>query len=67
MAVGAICDIEARGADAFTDGDRVHRGGRWSDGAGGCRSANRSSDRPGRRYDYDYYGSGFRLAFSPGH
>jgi formylglycine-generating enzyme required for sulfatase activity len=41
---------------------RVLRGGSWGSGARRCRSASRSSDRPGSRYGY----SGFRLALSPG-
>lgn len=42
---------------------RVLRGGSWIGGAGDCRSASRSNDRPGNRRDY----IGFRLALSPGH
>ncbi len=40
--------------------DRVCRGGRWGDGAGYCRSANRSIVGPSYRYSY----LGFRLARS---
>ena len=41
--------------------NRVLRGGGWSGYAQGCRSAYRSSDRPGNRYD----SVGFRLVFVP--
>ena len=37
---------------------RVHRGGGWGDGAGGCRSANRSRSTPG----YRDTNLGFRIA-----
>ena len=37
---------------------RVFRGGGWSSGAGGCRTANRSGDTP----TFMYYFLGFRLA-----
>ena len=41
---------------------RVGRGGSWSSGAGGCRSALRSGSRPDARSSV----LGFRLALSPG-
>jgi formylglycine-generating enzyme required for sulfatase activity len=39
---------------------RVSRGGGWSSSAGGCRSANRFSGRPGSRYIY----FGFRVSMT---
>ncbi|MGH9845339.1 MAG: SUMF1/EgtB/PvdO family nonheme iron enzyme [Blastocatellia bacterium] len=50
---GVVTD--PRGPD--TGSDRVIRGGGWADDAAGCRSANRSYDPPGYRYD----ALGFRL------
>ena len=40
---------------------RVYRGGGWSSSAGGCRSADRSGNTPGRRYSL----LGFRVALVP--
>ena len=42
--------------------DRVIRGGSWGSGAEYCRVANRYSDGPGRRSNYD----GFRSVLPPG-
>jgi len=59
-------DCKAKGVvpnpeNTATGSDRVIRGGSWSGGAGGCRSAYRLSSSPVHRHD----GVGFRLVFVP--